>query len=83
MALFGSCHNDPLRSAYAVLIGKRLQCCSLPKNPLAVRAALLFAALFVAMMVVTHLAIAYLGNTGEYVLAGIMGFSDVDPFILG
>lgn len=54
-----------------------------PKNPLAVRAALLFAALFVAMVVVTHLAVVYLGHTGVYALAGIMGFSDVDPFILG
>ncbi len=54
-----------------------------PKNPLAVRAALLFAVLFVAMLVVTHLAIVYLGHKGVYALASIMGLSDVDPFILG
>jgi uncharacterized membrane protein (DUF4010 family) len=54
-----------------------------PGNPLELRAALLFAALFVAMVVVTHLAIAYLGHKGVYVLGGIMGLADVDPFILG
>ncbi len=48
-----------------------------------VSAALLFAVLFVAMLVVTHLAIVYLGHKGVYTLAGIMGISDVDPFILG
>jgi|SRR5579872_611962 len=53
-----------------------------PRNPLELRAALLFAVLFVAMMVVTHLAIIYLGQKGVYALAGIMGLSDVDPFIL-
>jgi uncharacterized membrane protein (DUF4010 family) len=54
-----------------------------PGNPLELRAALLFAAVFVAMVIVTHLAIAYLGNKGVYVLGGIMGLADVDPFILG
>ncbi len=53
-----------------------------PRNPLELRAALLFAVLFVAMMIVTHLAIIYLGQKGVYALAGIMGLSDVDPFIL-
>jgi uncharacterized membrane protein (DUF4010 family) len=54
-----------------------------PGNPLELRAALLFAALFVAMVIVTHLAIVYLGNKGIYALGGIMGLADVDPFILG
>ncbi len=53
------------------------------KNPLEISTALLFAALFVAMLVATHLAIRYLGDVGVYSLAGIMGVSDVDPFILG
>lgn len=51
-------------------------------NPLELRAALLFAALFVVMVVITHLAVTYLGSKGVYTLAGIMGLSDVDPFIL-
>jgi uncharacterized membrane protein (DUF4010 family) len=54
-----------------------------PGNPLELRAALLFAGLFVAMVIVTHLAIVYLGHKGVYALGGIMGLADVDPFIMG
>ena len=54
-----------------------------PGNPLELRAALLFAAVFVTMVIVTHLAIVYLGHKGVYALGAIMGLADVDPFILG
>ncbi len=54
-----------------------------PANPLELRVALLFAVLFLAMLVGTHLALAYLGRTGLDTLAAIMGVTDVDPFILG
>ena len=54
-----------------------------PRNPLELGAALLFGALFVAMLFITHVALVHLGRTGLYLLAGIMGVSDVDPFILG
>ena len=54
-----------------------------PGNPLELRAALVFAVLFVAMLVVTHLAIMYMGDKGVYALGGVMGLADVDPFILG
>jgi uncharacterized membrane protein (DUF4010 family) len=54
-----------------------------PKNPLELSAALLFALLFVAMLIATHLAIAYLGHGGLYALAAVMGVTDVDPFIMG
>lgn len=54
-----------------------------PKNPLELRAAFLFAALFVAMLVLTRLVIVYLGDRGVYGLAAIMGVTDVDPFIMG
>lgn len=54
-----------------------------PKNPLELGAAFLFAALFLAMLVVTQLAIAYLGRAGIDTLAALMGVSDVDPFIMG
>ncbi len=54
-----------------------------PKNPLELRVAFTFAALFLAMLVATHWAIANLGKTGVYSLAAIMGVVDVDPFILG
>lgn len=54
-----------------------------PKNPLELRAALLFALLFLAMLIVTHLVVVHLGKAGVYVLAALMGVSDVDPFIMG
>lgn len=54
-----------------------------PKNPLELRAAMLFAVLFLAIIVVTHLTITYIGQKGIYALAAIMGLSDVDPFIMG
>lgn len=54
-----------------------------PKNPLELAAAFLFAALFLAMLVITQLAMAYLGRAGIDTLAAIMGVSDVDPFIMG
>ena len=54
-----------------------------PKNPLELRAALLFAALFVAMIIITNLVVTYLGKTGVYSLATLMGVTDVDPFIMG
>lgn len=53
------------------------------ENPLELRAALLFAGLFIAVLAVTRAAILYLGNGGVYGLASIMGFTDVDPFIMG
>lgn len=56
---------------------------SMPKNPLELRAAFLFAALFLAMLAATHLAVVYVGQAGVYVLAAILGVSDVDPFIMG
>lgn len=54
-----------------------------PKNPLELRSAFLFALLFLLMLVLTKLAVEYLGAAGVYGLAALMGVSDVDPFILG
>lgn len=54
-----------------------------PANPLELRAAFLFALLFLSMLIATQLAVAYLGNSGVYALAAIMGVTDVDPFIMG
>ena len=54
-----------------------------PKNPLELRAAFLFAFLFLLMITATQLAVAYLGRAGINTLAAIMGVTDVDPFILG
>jgi uncharacterized membrane protein (DUF4010 family) len=54
-----------------------------PQNPLELLAAFLFAALFLAMLVATQLAVTYLGQAGVNTLAAIMGVTDVDPFIMG
>ena len=54
-----------------------------PNNPLELLAALLFALLFLAMLVATQLAVTYLGRAGVNTLAAIMGVTDVDPFIMG
>jgi len=54
-----------------------------PDNPLELSAAFLFAGLFVALLIATHVVVVYLGETGVYVLAAIMGVTDVDPFIMG
>ena len=54
-----------------------------PKNPLELTTAFLFALLFLVMLVVTQLAVKYLGKAGVDTLAAIMGVSDVDPFIMG
>lgn len=54
-----------------------------PKNPLDLRAALLFAVIFLGMLIATRLAAIYLGQAGVYTLAAIMGIADVDPFVMG
>jgi len=52
------------------------------ENPLELRSAFLFAALFLVILVLTRLAFSYLGNRGAYILGAVIGFADVDPFIL-
>ncbi len=51
-------------------------------NPLELRTAFFFAGIFLIVLVVTRLARAYMGNTGLYALGAVIGFTDVDPFIL-
>jgi len=53
------------------------------KNPLEIRAASFFALLYVGMLIITDLAVVYLGTAGVYSLAAVLGVADVDPFILG
>ena len=53
------------------------------RNPLELRPAFLFGAAFVAMLVLTQLALRRVGPAGLYGLAAMMGFGDVDPFVLG
>ncbi len=54
-----------------------------PGNPLELKAAFLFAAFFVGMLIATQLVVTYLGRAGVNILAAIMGVTDVDPFIMG
>jgi uncharacterized membrane protein (DUF4010 family) len=54
-----------------------------PKNPLELGTAFLFAALFLGMLILTQLAVTYLGRAGVNSLAVLMGVTDVDPFIMG
>jgi uncharacterized membrane protein (DUF4010 family) len=52
------------------------------ENPLELRSAFLFAGLFLVILILTRLAFSYMGNRGTYILGAIVGFADVDPFIL-
>jgi uncharacterized membrane protein (DUF4010 family) len=54
-----------------------------PENPLELLAAFVFALFFIAMLILTQLAVTYLGHAGVNILATIMGVTDVDPFIMG
>jgi uncharacterized membrane protein (DUF4010 family) len=51
-------------------------------NPLELGAAAVFAALFVAVSVVSALAKSQFGISGIYGLAAIVGVTDIDPFVL-
>jgi len=56
---------------------------NIDRNPLEMRAALIFSLIFMLVLVLTSLVRQYLGTAGLYSLAAIMGVTDVDPFILG
>jgi uncharacterized membrane protein (DUF4010 family) len=51
-------------------------------NPLELQVAFIFAGLFIVMAVITELVVSHFGNTGLQILSAIVGFTDVDPFIL-
>jgi uncharacterized membrane protein (DUF4010 family) len=52
------------------------------KNPLELGTAFLFAGLFIAMIVVTQSVTAHFGTGGLNVLSFLVGFTDIDPFVL-
>jgi uncharacterized membrane protein (DUF4010 family) len=54
-----------------------------PKNPLELLTAFMFAGLFLAMLIITQLAVMHLGKSGVNILAAIMGVADVDPLVMG
>jgi uncharacterized membrane protein (DUF4010 family) len=51
-------------------------------NPLQLSTALVFAALFVAVSMLTTIAQHALGHAGIFALAGVVGITDIDPFVL-
>jgi uncharacterized membrane protein (DUF4010 family) len=52
------------------------------ENPLELRAAFFFAAIFLIILIATRYVFSYMGNRGAYVLGAVIGFADVDPFIM-
>lgn len=52
------------------------------RNPLELGTAFLFAALFVLMLMLSKLVLQHYGNAGLQVLSFLVGFTDIDPFVL-
>ena len=52
------------------------------KNPLELSTAFLFAFLFIAMATMTHFVLTRYGDIGLNILSFIVGFTDIDPFVL-
>ncbi len=52
------------------------------KNPLELKTAFVFAILFVAMMILTSFVTKDYGKSGLEILSFLVGFTDIDPFIL-
>lgn len=53
------------------------------QNPLELKVALLFALLFVLLLIATKLVAEQMGTGGLYALAVLVGVTDITPFILG
>ncbi len=52
------------------------------KNPLELWVALSFAVLYVVFSVITSYAISTFGNEGLHILSYVVGFSDINPFVI-
>ncbi len=52
------------------------------QNPFEIRPALLFAALFALLSVITELVTGSFGNTGLLSLSAVVGVTDIDPYVL-
>jgi|SRR5690242_4204344 len=55
----------------------------LPRNPLQLEAAVIFAVVLAVVLVLTELVGTHLGRSGTYALGALLGVSDVTPFVLG
>lgn len=53
-----------------------------PRNPLDITSAVLFAFVFLIVLVSTEVFVKFLGTSLIYLVAAVLGFSDVDPFIM-
>jgi uncharacterized membrane protein (DUF4010 family) len=53
-----------------------------PRNPLELTAAVIFAVLFVVISIATQWAREHYGAAGVDTLAAVVGFTDIDPFVL-
>ena len=53
-----------------------------PTNPLQLGTAFIFAALLIAISVLSDWVVAHLGTSGVLSLAAVVGFTDIDPFVL-
>ena len=51
-------------------------------NPLELRTAFVFAALFMAMTALTQVVMEHFGTGGLHILSFVVGFTDIDPFVL-
>jgi uncharacterized membrane protein (DUF4010 family) len=51
-------------------------------NPFEIRPSIVFALMFVVLMVVTKLIEQRLGSTGLFLLSAVVGFTDITPYIL-
>ncbi len=54
----------------------------LPQHPLEFSTALLFAFLFVLFAIITHFVVQKFGANGLHVFSFMVGFTDIDPFVL-
>ncbi len=52
------------------------------RNPLELGTAIVFAMLFIAMMLLTKFVTSHFGDMGLKILSFIVGFTDIDPFVL-
>ena len=52
------------------------------RNPLELGTAFVFALLFVLMMLLTHLVVTHYGDAGLKLLSFVIGFTDIDPFVI-
>lgn len=63
-------------------LGLKKQVFSAAGNPLELKVAFVFAFMFVLMAVVTQMVNQYFGDSGLRYLSVIVGFTDIDPFVL-